>query len=203
MPEIIPYDRAAAVRYAHRWAYGRNPRFYNFDELGGDCTNFASQCLYAGTGIMNYAPTFGWYYISPDDRAPAWTGVPYFYNFLTRAEEDSGPFGTQANLRMLMPGDFAQLRFSYDVFGHTPVIVEVGSPPSLDNILVAAHSQDSDYRPLSTYVYQEIRFIHILGARRQNEGEGRPITQEELPPEMRPREGEELLSPEMEIEEPT
>ena len=25
MPEIIPYDREAAVQYAHRWAYGRNP----------------------------------------------------------------------------------------------------------------------------------------------------------------------------------
>lgn len=180
MPEIIPYDRRAAVRYAHRWAYSRNPRFYNFDELGGDCTNFASQCLYAGTGIMNYTPTFGWYYLGSNDKAPAWTGVPYFYNFLTRPEESPGPFGVQANLRMLMPGDFAQLRFSYDVFGHTPVIVEVGSPPSLDNILVAAHSQDSDYRPLSSYVYQEIRFIHILGARPQIDGE--ILSTEEEPP---------------------
>ena len=184
MPEIIPYDRRAAVRYAHRWAYGRNPRFYNFDDLGGDCTNFASQCLYAGTGIMNYTPTFGWYYLSADDRAPAWTGVPYFYNFLVRAEESPGPFGVQANPRMLMPGDFAQLRFSYDVFGHTPVIVEVGSPPSLDNILGAAHSQDTDYRPLSTYVYQEIRFIHVLGARQQTDTEP-ARAEEELPPEER------------------
>ena len=41
---LLPYDRARAVRYAHRWAYGRNPRFYDYEELGGDCTNFASQC---------------------------------------------------------------------------------------------------------------------------------------------------------------
>ena len=41
---LRPYDRQAAVDYAHRWAYHRNPDFYNFDELGGDCTNFASQC---------------------------------------------------------------------------------------------------------------------------------------------------------------
>ena len=53
---LYPYDRQAAVDYAHRWAYHRNPNFYNFDELGGDCTNFASQCLYAGTGVMNYTP---------------------------------------------------------------------------------------------------------------------------------------------------
>ena len=45
MPELLPYDRQAAVRYASRWAYGRNPAYADFDALGGDCTNFASQCL--------------------------------------------------------------------------------------------------------------------------------------------------------------
>lgn len=165
MPEIIPYDREAAVRYAHRWAYGRNPRFYDYEEVGGDCTNFASQCLYVGTGVMNYTPTFGWYYISANDKAPAWTGVPYFFNFMTREEESPGPFGLEANLQMLLPGDFAQLRFANDRYGHTPILVEIGDPPALDNILVAAHSQDADYRPLNTYNYQELRFIHILGAR--------------------------------------
>ena len=50
-----------------------NPKYYNFQNIGGDCTNFASQVLYAGSGIMNYTPTFGWYYINVNDRAPAWT----------------------------------------------------------------------------------------------------------------------------------
>ena len=31
---------------------------------------------------MNFTPTFGWYYNSPTDRAAAWTGVEYFYNFI-------------------------------------------------------------------------------------------------------------------------
>ena len=43
------YNRAAAVLYAHKWAYGRNPRFYDYENLGGDCTNFASQCIYAAS----------------------------------------------------------------------------------------------------------------------------------------------------------
>ena len=63
------YDRRAAVLYAHRWAYGRNPAFYDYEHLGGDCTNFASQCIYAGSGVMNFTPTFGWYYIDPDQKA--------------------------------------------------------------------------------------------------------------------------------------
>ena len=163
---LIPYDRDAAVRYAHRWAFSRNPRFYNFDELGGDCTNFASQCLYAGAPFMNYTPDLGWYYISPNNKAPAWTGVPYFDNFLTRKQENRGPVGVSASIEELLPGDFVQLRFSRDEFGHTPVVVEVGFPATLENVLVAAHSQDSDFRPLSTYEFQEIRFIHILGSRK-------------------------------------
>jgi len=77
-----PYNRRAAVEYAHRWAFDRNPRFYDYDGIGGDCTNFASQCLYAGTGVMNYTPTFGWYYFDANHKAPAWTGVEFFYNFL-------------------------------------------------------------------------------------------------------------------------
>ena len=163
---LYPYNRQAAVAYAHRWAYHRNPDFYNFDELGGDCTNFASQCLYAGAGVMDYTPTFGWYYNSQYSRAPAWTGVPFFYNFLTRKKETPGPVGEEAEPAGLLPGDFAQLRFAPGPFAHNPVIVSVGSPPALDNILVAAHSEDADYRPLSTYPIQGVRFLHIVGVRR-------------------------------------
>lgn len=161
--KLYPYNRQAAVAYAHRWAYYRNPDFYNFDELGGDCTNFASQCLYAGAGVMNNTPTFGWYYNSQCSRAPAWTGVPYFYNFLTRKKKDIGPVGTETSMDQILPGDFAQLRFVPGPFAHNPVIVAVGSPPALDNILVAAHSEDADYRPLSTYPIAQVRFLHILG----------------------------------------
>lgn len=46
--KIIDYDRDKSVAYAKKWAYGRNPKFYDFSNLGGDCTNFASQCIYAG-----------------------------------------------------------------------------------------------------------------------------------------------------------
>lgn len=161
---LLPYDRARAVRYAHRWAYGRNPRFYDYEELGGDCTNFASQCLYAGTGVMNFTPIFGWYYLTANDKAPAWTGVPYFYSFLTRQGPSPGPVGQECPPEDVLPGDFVQLDFGAGQFGHTPVIVEVGRPGALDQILVAAHSQDADYRPVTSYPYESIRFLHILGA---------------------------------------
>lgn len=160
----FPYNREAAVNYAHRWAYRRNPAFYNFERIGGDCTNFASQCIYAGAGVMNYTPTYGWYYIDTNNRAPAWTGVVYLYNFLT-GNRGVGPFGRNAGIGEILPGDIVQLKLRHSYFDHTPVIVSVGETPTPDNILIAAHSQDADYRPLSTYNYQDIRFIHIEGVR--------------------------------------
>ncbi len=57
-------DLENAVRYAGKWAYGRNPAFYDFDGLGGDCTNFISQCILAAGAPMNYTKDTGWYYVS-------------------------------------------------------------------------------------------------------------------------------------------
>lgn len=163
--DFIPYDRAAAVAYAHRWAYERNPIYYDYESIGGDCTNFASQCLYAGTGVMNFTPTFGWYYRNANDKSPSWTGVTYFYNFLTEKKVRTGPFGVETNIFGIQPGDFVQLDLDDDeAFDHTPVIVERGEVPTLDNVLVAAHSYDADFRPLSTYPFKAIRYLHVLGA---------------------------------------
>lgn len=163
MLSVQPYDRVAAVAYAHRWAFSRNPYFYDYEEIGGDCTNFASQCLFAGAGVMNYTPVYGWYYINANEKAPAWTGVEYFRNFLVRKEVSPGPFAQETDLSGLLPGDFIQLNFKGESFGHTPIVVAIGSPATPENTLVAAHSYDADYRPLSTYTYQDIRYLHILG----------------------------------------
>lgn len=160
---MLPYDRAAAVAYAHRWAYHRNPRFYDYEEIGGDCTNFASQCLYAGAGVMNYTPIYGWYYINANEKAPAWTGVEYFRNFLVRKEISPGPSASESDLSGLLPGDFIQLNFKGEVYSHTPIVVQMGFPVTPENTLLAAHSYDADYRPLSSYTYQAIRYLHILG----------------------------------------
>ena len=157
------YDRAAAVAYAHKWAYGRNPAFYDYEKIGGDCTNFASQCIYAGSKIMNFTPTFGWYYIDANRKAPAWTGVEYLYRFLTRKEASEGPVAQEVDIQNILPGDILQLSFTGEGFQHTPVVVSTGEVPAPENILVAAHSYDADNRPLNTYEYRLVRFLHITG----------------------------------------
>lgn len=161
---FVPYDRAAAVRYAHTWAYGRNPAFYDYEKLGGDCTNFASQCVYAGSGVMNYTPTYGWYYLNANEKSPAWTGVPYFYNFMTRTERTVGPVARESAMTAIRPGDVIQISFDGENFTHAPVVVSAPRRPTdPSRILIAAHSYDADDRPLSSYDYQKLRFIHFLG----------------------------------------
>ena len=161
----IPYNRTAAVEYANRWAYFRNPEFYDFSAIGGGCTNFASQCLLAGGGVMNFTPTFGWYYIGINDRSPAWTGVKYLFNFLT-ANSGVGPYGRQVEISEVMPGDLCQLIIDEEDWQHTPVITAIdGDRPSFETVRVAAHSYDCNCRPLSSYKISAARFIHIDGIR--------------------------------------
>ncbi len=159
------YDRISAVEYANRWAYFRNPEYYDFSDIGGDCTSFASQCILAGGAPMNFTETFGWYYININDRAPAWTGVKYLYNFLIN-NKGVGPFGKQVGIDEVAPGDICQLITDAEDWQHTPVITAVdGELPTYDTIKVAAHSYDCACRPLSSYAIKAVRFIHILGYR--------------------------------------
>lgn len=80
--KIKDYDRHLAVSYAKKWAFARNPKYYNYDSIGGDCTNFISQCIYAGSNVMNYNKVNGWYYINGNNKSPSWTGVEFLYDFL-------------------------------------------------------------------------------------------------------------------------
>lgn len=154
------YNREKAVAYANKWAYFRNPEFYNFQELGGDCTNFASQVIYAGCGVMNYTPIYGWYYISLNNRSPSWTGVNQLYTFLTTNTAE-GPRGRVVNLSEIEKGDIIQLDFGGDgSFDHTPVVVDAGEGTP-ETIRVAAHTNDADCRPLASYNYAAYRAIKI------------------------------------------
>lgn len=119
------YNRAEVLKYAQKWAYKRNPLYYNFDEIGGDCTSFASQCIYAGCKIMNYKKHIGWYYNNIKDRTPSWTGVEFLYNFLI-TNKGVGPRAKLIkNVNDLDVGDLIQLKFSsMQRFSHSLIIVD-------------------------------------------------------------------------------
>ncbi len=155
---FINYNRKSALDYAEKWSRARNNNYLNFDGIGGDCTNFASQCLFAGVGIMNYEKDTGWYYNSPDDRAAAWSGAEYFRRFMIH-NKGEGPFATAVSVSNLETGDFIILNNGIEYY-HTLIVTgfELGTP------LVAAHTDDAYMRNLNTYHYISAQGIHIIGA---------------------------------------
>ncbi|MBR2325106.1 MAG: amidase domain-containing protein [Clostridia bacterium] len=155
-----PYERERAVLYAKKWVFSQNPLFGNFRDIGGNCTNFVSQCVYAGSCVMNETPTFGWYYKSLDDRSPSWTGVEYFYDFLVN-NAGVGPFGAERTADEMEIGDVIQLGREGEGYYHTLLVVGFEG----EDILVAAQTDDVFMRPLSTYTYDFARYIKILGVR--------------------------------------
>ena len=158
---IEKYNREKAIEYAKKWAFKRNPNYYNFDSLGGDCTNFISQCLYEGTKTMNYTKTYGWYYKSANNKSPSWTGVQFLYNFLIN-NKGLGPIASVSNENEVQIGDIIQLSFNNTTFTHSLIIVKKEN----NKILVASHTFDSYSRDINSYLYKKIRFMHILGVQK-------------------------------------
>lgn len=131
----------------------------------GDCTSFASQCLYAGSNIMNYTKGTGWYYINGNNKSPSWSGVEFLYQFLIN-NKSVGPYGRNAKREEMELGDIAQLSFDGQKFEHTLVIVNIENRFSLSGIKIASHTYDSFNKAISEYSFQKIRFIKIEGVRK-------------------------------------
>lgn len=71
-PRSRAYDREAARAYADRHWNEPNPQFAAFDV---DCTNYVSQCLYAGGAPMNYTGgrETGWWYRGRSGSRELWS----------------------------------------------------------------------------------------------------------------------------------
>ncbi|MFC5404548.1 amidase domain-containing protein [Cohnella soli] len=97
----IPYFREETVAYAERWWNEPNPSYEKFEV---NCTNYVSQCIFAGGAPMNYTgkrPS-GWWYKGYSGNEENWSfswavanslkhylGNPRTYGL--RAEQVSGP----------------------------------------------------------------------------------------------------------------
>lgn len=89
------YDPEAAARYADEYVWSEAAgksvyeEFYNsiypsYNASGGDCTNYVSQCLYAGGMPMVKGTEYGrdgWFYV-PGSRSATWTYAPYLRDWL-------------------------------------------------------------------------------------------------------------------------
>lgn len=140
------YNRQRAVDYA--WTYVWNPNTY-FRAYSNDCTNFISQCMYAGgwsqVGFWwEYQSPNRWFFMPKQGPYPdsyTWVGAKHFESFITR----SGRGGLVSDWRQLRPGDVivvdwgpgAQAPGVADGVGdHVMIVVSTSS----SDVLYAQHS---------------------------------------------------------------
>ena len=130
------YNGIKARNYALRYAKNYNPEYQDYNGRGGDCTNFASQCIYAG-GI----PTDNVWY----KDSHAWIRVVELRNWLLK-KGYARELTVQGNAK---EGDLVQLRNSYGYWYHSLVVTYRN--PTTGELFVSAHTGDYANRALYTY----------------------------------------------------
>lgn len=167
----IGYNRAAAIEYADKYYHTRNKDWYNFTDEGGNCQNYASQCLLAGGLNMDYTGDLQWkcYIEDPDydpgingeetqsGRTRSWVGVNYFYDYI-KYNEGYGLVGeVNVNLYYAEPGDIIMV--GNGGLAHTVIVSKVVD----GHTLVHSNSIDMKDYPLEAYTYLNVSLIKILG----------------------------------------
>lgn len=133
------WNRSAIKTYATNNANKDTPSsgnssqasYYDFSEITGayDCTNFASHCMLAGGASENRST---WYYDSLSNRTASWSGVNYFYNFIT-SNSGAGPQADEIPFNYNCPyqyinwedGDIVQIQYAtygQPGFGHSTIV---------------------------------------------------------------------------------
>ena len=153
------YNRDLAIKYATEWWNKRNPLFYDFENLGGDCTNFISQCLFYGGFSMHYQE---WFFSSLNSRSPSWTGVNEFYNYLITNKNQNFPQAKSVSIENVEDGDLVQLSQSQSNYHHTAIITKIADNKDYENIFITCHTMDALNKPISAFYPVKIRFLKII-----------------------------------------
>ncbi|HZG55188.1 amidase domain-containing protein [Paenibacillus sp.] len=162
------YDREAARAYADRHWNEPNPQFIHFDV---DCTNYVSQCLYAGGAPMNYTGgrESGWWYRGRSGGRELWSyswSVAHALHWYLMGERSGGLAAEQAaSARELTIGDV--ICYDFDGDGRFEHSVIVTGADGAGQPLVNAHTTNSrgrywDYRDSYAWTDRTVyRFFRI------------------------------------------
>jgi cell wall-associated NlpC family hydrolase len=133
----LPYNREQAVQYAALWWSGNHPAFRRMPD---NCTNFISQCLFAGGLPMEHTGRRdrGWWYAGPNEQwSFSWAVSNSFRWYL----EKSGRAEQRPSATDLELGDLILYDWDSDgVWTHSTIVVgyDAAREP-----LVAAHTVPS------------------------------------------------------------
>lgn len=127
------YDVSAVISYAKTYWSDYNPNYSNYNDIGGDCANFVSQCLHAGGLEM----TDGWYWHSYSDRSASWVSCLSMYDYF----EDAGYtiIENPSDSQVLAGNPVLYYNSAKERWSHAAICVgnnDSGTP------LVAAHNND-------------------------------------------------------------
>lgn len=139
--------RKKAIKYADRFCgaaaneeYGMkyNKKYKNYNPLGGDCANFASQMLYEGG---KFKQTYSWRY--EKDGSKAWVNAQAFKNYMIYSGRASKiAYGSYQQVYKasykLLPGDF----IAYEKNGKVTHISVVTGADSKGYSYVHSHNTD-------------------------------------------------------------
>lgn len=160
------YNRLQAVRYAEAWWNDYNPQFRSFDV---DCTNFISQCLYAGGIPMRQSGSrsTGWWYRGGNSTAALWSySWAVAHSFRWHLEKGHIKTEVKPSADLLSLGDVICYDFDGDGhWQHSTIVVakDINGMP-----LVNAHTTNSrhrywDYRDSTAYTPKiQYRFFRII-----------------------------------------
>ncbi|HEY4600040.1 MAG TPA: amidase domain-containing protein [Cerasibacillus sp.] len=162
MKRVFKYDRLKAVQYAERWWNSYHPNFRQFDV---DCTNYVSQCLYAGGALMWGSPVRnrGWWY-RQDNWSYSWAVAHSMRWYLSGASQ--GIKGIEkSSPEQLLPGDVICYDFQGDGrWDHTTIVVtkDANNMPLVNAHTVNSRHRYWSYEDSTAWTPQiEYKFFHL------------------------------------------
>ena len=157
------YNTSNAVTYANKYALTYNSSYHNFDSSGGDCTNFTSQCLYAGGITMHKGTHLAgncWYYTSANNRSSTWNGSNEFKNYINSTSSKIDK--TNSSFSGVTHGDIIQLTSSGTPYHSLIVTGIVTSGSGRTDLLVCAHSSNKKNASLQSYYSGNTKIYHHI-----------------------------------------
>lgn len=166
------YNREKAVDYAKRYALVPNTKEWkNYESMGGDCTNFTSQCLFAGGIPFDHQGKYvtqKWYWYSDHYRTPSFTSANAFKDY-AMGNTGFGLVAKLGDLQSMERGDIVQLG-DLTHTTHSMIVMEIirddKNPDLIKDLLIAQHSGVGGIRgyniPLSSKPKERL-YYNILG----------------------------------------